>query len=233
MKFNQKWVSLSALFNSSPLLPKSSHHFLAHVPRSAVEWQPFDKNALRQFCWCQVKAWLLQCWHKEVAEEFINFAQFTVRTKMGCKTLLRWNFLNMSFKNVHLLLKRGLKESLSACVRRRDKSQYVPTRRCKNKSVRMEHVTHHCVWMWRSEAMCGQSSLMTSWLKSSLTYTNSYVHADTQTCCGPTCNNLIPYRCKYPQSHKWASLLYLIIFYTYCTTPQIELSLWLLSLRVI
>lgn len=139
--------------------------------------------------------------------------------KNGLQNTLEVKRFKHVFQECAPLIETGT-QSLCACVRRRDKSQYVPTRRCKNKSVRMEHVTHHCVWMWRSEAMCGQSSLMTSWLKSSLTYTNSYAHADTQTCCGPTCNNLIPYRCKYPQSRKWASLLYLIIFYTYCSTPH-------------
>lgn len=65
------------------------------------------------------------------------------------------------------------------CVRQRDESQYVPTRHCENKSVRMKHVTHHSVWMWRSEAMCGQRSLLHGWLKSNLTYANTYIHADT------------------------------------------------------
>lgn len=32
---------------------------------------------------------------------------------------------------------------MHACVK--DGSLYVPTRHCENKSVRMEHVTHHCV----------------------------------------------------------------------------------------
>lgn len=67
------------------------------------------------------------------------------------------------------------------CVRQIDKSQYVPTRHSENKSVRMEHVTHHCVWMWRSEAMCGQGSLLHSWLKSNLTYTKSHIASDTST----------------------------------------------------
>lgn len=75
---------LSFLFlfglNPSALLPFSSRLHSSplgslHAPVlwSPIEWQPFDENALGQFCWCHSQAWLLHCWHKEVAGEFINF----------------------------------------------------------------------------------------------------------------------------------------------------------------
>lgn len=48
-------------------------------------WQPFDGNVQGQFCWCLTPAWLLRCWHKEVAEEVVSFLMFKVETQINLK----------------------------------------------------------------------------------------------------------------------------------------------------
>lgn len=178
LSFQMELLCSPRLYSS----PRGSLH--THVLWSPIEWQPFDENALGQFCWCHTHGgcWLLHCWHKGGWWRVHQLPKSSMSGRdgpHGDKPDSIWTCFVLLLTMWIFCWDRDTKKVLLCayvCVRQRDKSQYVPTKHQENKSVRMEHVTHHCVWIRRSEAMCGQRSLLPSWLKSILTYTNSYRH---------------------------------------------------------